>query len=72
MNDYTHPYPILSDTASVSTAFWHRCSIAQTEVRGNQHVRSEHGRCVVCGKRFTRKISWKTRTVQVFATEGES
>ena len=54
-----------SDTASVSTAFFHTChSIARTRVRGNQHVRIEHGKCSICGKPFKRRITWATRTAE--------
>jgi len=50
-----------SDTASVSMTIFHRCSVARVRARGNQHVRSELGRCAVCNRTFRRRIVWKTR-----------
>ena len=50
---------------AVTSVCWHH-SIRRTYARGNQHQRREHGRCVFCGKRFTRLIKWATKDARAW------
>lgn len=48
--------------ATLTTAFFapHRCCVAETHRRGNQHLTTAYGRCG-CGKTYERKIWWGRR-----------
>lgn len=49
----------------VGTTFFHTChSIIRIHLRGNQHVRTEHGKCSICGRPFRRRITWATRKAE--------
>ena len=54
-------YPCsLSDGQTIYIEPTHRCCIAITRRRGNQHVQHQYGRCC-CGKTYQRTIHWGRR-----------
>ena len=52
----TQASSVATTVTLVTTCFTH--SVQRTHARGNQHARTEYGKCAYCGKPHRRRISW--------------